>query len=278
VKLLIRHGADVNVVADRDHAAAVLQAAALGNCAIVQLLLDAGATLDAELVFNANTLCCNRLNDAAAVKVVKLLLAHCSSFVEESSELAAKMLSKAVDKGKLQVAQSLHAAGADVRPHSDRLMHDAAASGNLALVKWLQSLGLDARALSGESQMLPLHCACEYKHLHIVKYLLAVPGAADDVHARSAAEQTPLHTAAKNGADSIVQLLLERGADVDARDVKDNTALMIATSVQAVKLLLAAGADAAAVGDNGQTTLHCQAQCADPTMLLQGWHPWGTLR
>jgi ankyrin repeat protein len=49
------------------------------------------------------------------------------------------------------------------------LMHHAAASGNLAVVKWLQSLGLDAGAVGGEQQLLPLHWACQFKHLHIVK-------------------------------------------------------------------------------------------------------------
>jgi ankyrin repeat protein len=69
----------------------------------------------------------------------------------------------------------------------------------------------------------------------------------------------------------VVQLLLELGADVAARDIKQNTPLMIATSVQAVKLLLAAGADVTAVGDNGQTVLHCLATagaCAGTACLL----------
>jgi ankyrin repeat protein len=61
VKALIKHGADVNVVADRDHLPAVLQAAAFGECSIVQLLLDAGATLDAEMLFDAVTICCSEL-------------------------------------------------------------------------------------------------------------------------------------------------------------------------------------------------------------------------
>jgi ankyrin repeat protein len=54
----------------------VLKAALLGHCDIVQQLLDAGATLNAELQFNAVSQCCNTLEDAAAVRVVKVLLLH----------------------------------------------------------------------------------------------------------------------------------------------------------------------------------------------------------
>eukprot|EP00953_Heterococcus_sp_UTEX-ZZ885_P022153 12284-Heterococcus_DN1.PRE.3 len=150
-------------------------------------------------------------------------------------------------------------------------MHHAAASGNLAVVKWLQSLGLDAGAVGGEQQLLPLHWACQLKHLHIVKHLLALPGAAGDVHTRSVKEQTPLHMAAKYAADSVVQLLLESGADADVRDCNGTTPLMMAQSLAVVKLLLAAGANATAANSIGDTALHRQAYrgaCAGTVCLL----------
>jgi ankyrin repeat protein len=150
-------------------------------------------------------------------------------------------------------------------------------------VKSLQTLGVDARAVSSEEHLLPLHCACEAKHLHIVKNMLALPGAADDIHARTSQGQTPLHSAATPGADSVVQLLLERGADVDARDVNGYTPLMDADSLAVVKLLLAAGADATAVDDGGMTVLQCQARdgaCAGTVCLLlkAGADPTATIR
>jgi ankyrin repeat protein len=48
VSTLIKHGADVNVVYDATSLSAVLQAMALGSSDNVQLLLNAGAVLDAE--------------------------------------------------------------------------------------------------------------------------------------------------------------------------------------------------------------------------------------
>jgi ankyrin repeat protein len=184
------------------------------------------------------------------------------------------MLEHAVSSGRLLVARVLHTAGADVNSSdSDRtLMHDAATSGSLAVVKWLQSLGLDARVvLTRESQLLPLHCACQSGHLQLAEYLLALPGAGDDVHARSTKGHTLLQLAAMYGADSVVQLLLQRGATADARGINDCTALMAASSPSIVKQLLAAGADVAAVANTGQSVLQCQAlrgACAGSVCLL----------
>jgi ankyrin repeat protein len=140
-------------------------------------------------------------------------------------------------------------------------MHDAAAGGSLEMVEWLQLVGLDARAVSGRLGLLPLHCACKCNYSHIAEYLLALPGAADDMYARSVLGETPLHKAAQSRADSVMQLLLEKGADVNARDLSGSTPPMAAKSlsVATAKLLLAAGADATAVNISGCRVLHCQA-------------------
>jgi uncharacterized protein len=276
VRALIQHGADVNVVGDDMHPPAVLQAAVSGRCDLVQQLLDAGAILDTELQQETVVKCCSMLPDAVAAKVVKLLLPHCSSFAdidcESGATFGATLLVAAVCKGKLQVAQTLHAAGADVHytDEDGSLMHYAASSGSLAVVEWVQSLGFDARAASAE-QLLPLHCASKHKHVHIAKYLLALPGAARDVHARNDEGQTPLHAAACSGADSVVQLLLQRGADADARDYTGHSLLMLASTVAVVKLLLAAGADASAITLMNSNVLHLHAQrgsCAGIICLL----------
>jgi ankyrin repeat protein len=272
VKTLIKHGADVNVVADSEHPFPVLHAAVLGLCDIVQLLLDAGATLDARQQSLAVSNCCRQLDDTTAVKIVKLLLPHCSSFADDNYELGNALLAVAVSTGSLQVARALHAAGADVHLTN---------AGNMAVVKWLQTLGLDLRAVSGDEEILPLHDACAQEHLHIAKYLLALPGAADDIHTKNVYGHTPLHRAAESEAASTVQLLLELGADVDVCDNDDTTPLMLAGSLSVVKLLLAAGADATAVDTEKQSVLHYQASegasagsiClllkagADPTLL-----------
>jgi Ankyrin repeats (3 copies)/Ankyrin repeat len=172
-----------------------------------------------------------------------------------------------------KVAQPVHAAGADVCHASQdcKLMHCAAQSGNIAAVKWLQALRLDARAVSADDQLLPLHYACEHNQLQMAEYLLALPRAAGDIHARTFMDSTPLHFAAEHKADSIVQLLLQLGAEYDAKDYIGCTPLMCAGSLPVVELLLAAGADATTTATDGITVLHNQAvrgACAATVCLL----------
>eukprot|EP00953_Heterococcus_sp_UTEX-ZZ885_P001302 1214-Heterococcus_DN1.PRE.2 len=104
--------------------------------------------------------------------------------------------------------------------------------------------------MAGIQLKLPLHWACEHKK---VEYFLALPGAADDVSAQA------------------MQLLLQRGAVIGARTCMSCTPLMLASSLPVVKLLLNAGADAAAADNRGFTVLMHQAQrgaCASTVCSL----------
>ena len=72
-----------------------------------------------------------------------------------------------------------------------------------------------------------LHLACETKK-NTAKILRAVLAAGPDVNARNSNGDTPLHVAARTCIDSVAgALLLDHGADIDARDTDGCTALMI---------------------------------------------------
>ena len=64
-----------------------------------------------------------------------------------------------------------------------------------------------------------------------------------------------LCTAAKNGSEAMVKLLLKYGADINASDKKGNTAVHLATSNAVIEMLLNAGANVNATNDNGETVL-----------------------
>ncbi len=92
---------------------------------------------------------------------------------------------------------------------------------------------------------------------------------------------TPLMRAAKNGDSATIRLLLEHGADPNLRAKNGTTALMFASGLgygtgtfandyatpaellEAVKVLVAAGADVNAISEAGQTPLHFGAQASD---------------
>jgi len=65
------------------------------------------------------------------------------------------------------------------------------------------------------SSMEPIHYSSKYGHLKIVDYLIS-RGA--NVNARDEYDQTPLHFASENGHLSVVEYLLDHGADIDAQD------------------------------------------------------------
>ncbi len=98
------------------------------------------------------------------------------------------------------------------------MIHRAVGRGDVEMVRALldknPSLIHDRDCLKNE----PLHAACWAKHLPVVSLLLE-RGA--DVNARGDFGETPLHYAIRDdGADSnaIVSLLLQSGADIEAKD------------------------------------------------------------
>ena len=100
--------------------------------------------------------------------------------------------------------------------------------------------------------------------------LSAEPGL---VRERNQSGSTGLHVAAKH--PDAVRVLLEHGADPNARDVGDNaTPLFFAAGggpTESVRLLLDAGADARAEGDVHQLEAIGSATCFGPTI------PWDTV-
>ncbi|KAH0536664.1 hypothetical protein FGG08_006490 [Glutinoglossum americanum] len=107
--------------------------------------------------------------------------------------------------------------------------------------------------LKGETY---LHCASTYGHCKIAQ-LLVEKGA--DVNARDSDGWTALHREAIAGHEAGLRLLVEKGADVDARDSDGWTALHGAASnghEVAVRLLVEKGADVNARDGDGDTVLH----------------------
>jgi ankyrin repeat protein len=112
--------------------------------------------------------------------------------------------------------------------------------------------------------------------------LLLLTGA--ELPGRFDLDRTALHVAAANGDAGCVRVLLEAGMDLESRDYAGNTPLLLACAracadadvdahLDVLRLLLAAGANAAAVNQEGRTGLHAVDRNTPPasiaTELLQ---------
>ncbi len=98
----------------------------------------------------------------------------------------------------------------------------AAAEGDLAKVQALVENNPDLAKARDEKESSPLHGAAAAGHIEIVEYLLS-KGA--DIDARNNANQNPLLYAAYNGKTPVVKLLLEKGADFKELDRYGRTVL-----------------------------------------------------
>jgi ankyrin repeat protein len=113
--------------------------------------------------------------------------------------------------------------------------------------------------------MAPLHFAVLGNHLDIAGLLLD-RGA--DPNARAAIQMTPLHFASMLGRPELAGLLLRRGARTDARNSNGDTPLHLAADDKIVNVLLNAGAEVNARNAQGETPLHTARQGSVARTLL----------
>ena len=98
--------------------------------------------------------------------------------------------------------------------------------GNADVAEFLINQGANIDlAANNPMQVAPIHAAVAGKHRAIAR-MLVENGA--NVNARQQQGWTPLHAAAQNGDEELVQLLLEKGADREARSEGGQTALDLA--------------------------------------------------
>ncbi|XP_031636939.1 26S proteasome non-ATPase regulatory subunit 10-like [Contarinia nasturtii] len=104
-----------------------------------------------------------------------------------------------------------------------------------------------------------LHGAAENGHTNTLKFLIE-KGA--NVDAKNENKETPLHKAAWNGQTDAVKILLESGANVNAEDWLNKTPLHKAASngqLDIIKILIEKGANTKAGDYYKQTPLHWAA-------------------
>ncbi|CAG0912187.1 unnamed protein product, partial [Cyprideis torosa] len=110
----------------------------------------------------------------------------------------------------------------------------------------------------------PLLVATENNHHSVVEVLLANGG---DLNIANEDERSPLHQA--ESAET-AELLIQKGAEVNAKDRRGMTPLFVATDwnhYSVVEVLLANGADPSIANEDERSPLH-QAESAETAELL----------
>ena len=101
----------------------------------------------------------------------------------------------------------------------DISIHKAVEEGNIEAVKKFLAAGIDVNAKAFITGSTPLHIAATKE---VVELLIAKDA---DVNAKDKYDMTPLHPAAGRGHKEVVELLIAGGADVNARDEDGDTPL-----------------------------------------------------
>ncbi|XP_036428039.1 poly [ADP-ribose] polymerase tankyrase-2 isoform X2 [Colossoma macropomum] len=138
---------------------------------------------------------------------------------------------------------------------TDRQLLEASKSGDLETVKKLCTLqNVNCRDVEGR-QSTPLHFAAGYNRVSVVEYLLQ-HGA--DVHAKDKGGLVPLHNACSYGHYEVAELLVIHGAVINVADLWKFTPLHEAAAkgkYEICKLLLQHGADPTKKNRDGNTPL-----------------------
>ena len=143
-------------------------------------------------------------------------------------------------------------------PEADRALLDAANNGNIELIMQALNDGANVNAIwdTGETENTPLHMAAFQGNNEIVELLIA-KGANLEAKDRPNGG-TPLFDAAQYGRKEVTELLIAKGADVNPKRSRMGTPLHGAVRYEhkkIVELLITNGADVNAKYVDGTTPL-----------------------
>jgi len=245
-------------------------AAQTGDADAVRRLIAVRVHIDAKDYYGKTPLHVAVENGQA--EVTKLLIEAGANFEEVTRTTGdtpglggATPLMVAAQRGHTSVVELLITAGADgnARANShDRwtVLYYAADAGQTGVAELLIANGTDVNATTDHHLHTPLSQAARKEHESMVE-LLINKGA--NVNSVDADASTPLHLAAQSGNFDIVQLLLTNSADINAKTVAGSYpgetplhATAFSGDTQIAELLLANGADINATSQFGYTPLH----------------------
>jgi ankyrin repeat protein len=262
----------------------LMNAAVAGSVDAMAWLIDQGADVNAQNPFGTTALMMS-VTDAARVR---LLLEHGANANAASKQGRTALFLAAMSNPSAEIVRLLTAKGADLRAKDrfENTVLTAAAYGNdLATMRLALDAGVDVNA-ADVIGATPLLGAAYNGNIEAVRLLLS-KGAKANIVAQAPAlfpadapksgpvaltEVTPLLAAAASASADLIKALLDAGADINARDGRGMTPLMLAVATThqnpaAIALLLERGADVKVQSKSGETSADWARRVAMPAGL-----------
>ncbi len=254
VEKLLDAGVGVNAP-DAEGASPLHHAALSGAVPVMNLLIARGANLNARDRTGMTVLMYAAM--AGKVEAVQRIVeSNVDLNLMDRNGFSALMWAQR--KKRAEVVTILTKAGAFDYLEAERRekeLIDASVAGNVVAVKKLLDAGVNINARGTKGSATPLIIAAERNQVDLLKLLLE-RGA--DINVRDEKWQSALFHATANDRPDVIGILIQKNADVNARDKTGRTPLMMAchdAREQIMDMLLARGADVKARDMNGNTAL-----------------------
>ncbi len=302
VEFLLERGADINLpgcyhIKHRVEITPYCVARYQKRDPVAEFLLQSGATIDihtAAYLRDSDTVHAHLDSNPSLVnkgylQAVMLPSGQPHSFEHREAEWATP-LCYAIVGGNLKIVERLISQGATIEPYSERFLDYAMAYDRVEIVKALLENGADPSKAprifddnSEMSKLLKSHGAtpkdideqgdmgwpmlvyvCRGDNGEHPEEILRLLELGADIDVRNYKGKTGLHCAAKAGFLKVINLLIEKGATIDASDNSGETALFeaIRSTIKdgekqraAIEILLAKGADPNLKNRKGLTPL-----------------------